>query len=84
MNAVIPADADGAKMPDCFDRFLARDCNDFGFVEESRASWADKPAPEGWNDAKNGRPDIVFFEFPDGLSHAPDDARARHGAARSE
>jgi len=35
----------------------------FGFKEKSRLKWDDQYAPEGWDYAKNGRPDIVFMEL---------------------
>ena len=83
-EAVILAIAEGAKTTDCIGDGLAEIYNRYGFTEKSRAEFDETQAPEGWNYDTDGRPDIIFFEFPEELSRNPDDIRARIEFARSE
>ena len=46
-----------------------------------RDAWNDEYAPDGWDYEKEGRPDVVYFRYSEGLSRAPTDVRGRFGAA---
>jgi len=47
----------------CFDGFLPGYYGRFGFIRSGRQSWNDEFAPEGWDYAKNGRPNVVYMEL---------------------
>lgn|GEM_PF-3733072 len=83
-QAVTLAIAKGARTCDCVAGFLDSYYNSFGFIEKYRAQWDDALAPKGWDYEKYGRPDIIFFEFPEDFSKSPNDTRTRLGIARSE
>ena len=76
-EAVILAIAEGAKTTDCYDGYLSRLYNKFGFTQKGSVKFDAEQAPEGWDYATDGNPDIILFEYPDGLSRNPDDVRAR-------
>lgn len=50
----------GTKL-DCFDGFLPGFYSTFGFEEYERWTWDDQYAPDRWNYAKLGRPDVVLM-----------------------
>ncbi len=77
-EAVIHAIGSGTKTLDCFDDFLPKYYARFGFKETKRVSWDDQYAPEGWDYAKNGRPDVVYMEYPESLSRDENEVRARY------
>lgn len=49
----------------------------FGFVEDQRFPWDVEQAPQGWDYAKDRKPDVVYPRYPEELSRNPDDLRAR-------
>lgn len=53
----------GAKTLDCFEPFLPRLYNQFGFKAKDALAFADEYAPDGWEFEKYGRPDVVFMEY---------------------
>lgn len=59
--AVAEAIQRGATTLDAFDGFLPDLYARFGFVETGRMRFVDEYAPEGWNFARDGRPDVVFM-----------------------
>jgi hypothetical protein len=83
-EAAIEALVRGGKTLDCYNGFLAKNYRRFSFVENKskRAKWDDQYAPEGWNYEQHGKPDIVYFEYPEGLSRDRADIRGRFEAAR--
>jgi len=50
----------GAKL-DNFNSSLSDMYQRYGFIPVSRCPFADEFAPDGWNFARDGRPDIVFM-----------------------
>jgi hypothetical protein len=83
-EAIIHAIANGAKKLDCFDGHLADKVYPvLGFREVKRIPWSDEFAPPNWNYVKEGRPDVVYFEYPEGLSRDPNEVRARVEAAQN-
>ena len=83
VDAIIEAIARGGKTLDSIDGFLSQHYKDFGFVEKKRMAWDDRRAPKGWSYGKYGRPVVVFFEYPEGLSRDREDVRRRFEAATS-
>jgi hypothetical protein len=81
--AIIDAISKGAKTLDAFDPFLPKYYARFGFVEAKRLSWDDNYAPKNWDYAKDGRPDVVFMEYPESLPRDASQIRARFEAARA-
>ena len=82
-NAVIEAIARGGKTLDAVGGHLTEKYYPrFGFREIRRESWSEEHAPKGWNYDKYDTPDIVFFEYPEGLSRDRGDIRRRLEAAR--
>ena len=59
--AVAHAIAHGASRLNCYDGFLADYYRALGFVETGRAPFDPALAPEGWDYAERGRPDVVFM-----------------------
>ena len=87
VNALVEAIAKGGKTLDCIDGRLADYYHKFGFTEINRVAWNDQYAPKGWNYEKYGRPDIVFFEYPEELSRNREDILRRfenNGGRQSE
>lgn len=82
-EAVIEAVSLGGKTLDCVGGFLDGYYERFGFKEIKRVPWNDLEAPKGWNYEKYGRHDIIFFEYPEGLSRDRGDIRRRFEAART-
>ena len=83
VEAVIFGIAEGAKTLDCIDGFLVGYYKRFGFIIKKREKWDDKLAPDGWEYSTYGRPDIVFFEYPDDLEREPSDVARRYELARN-
>lgn len=82
-DAVVHAISQGAKTLDALDGFLPDYYSKFGFKLTKRVKWDDNYAPQGWDYAKQGRPDIVYMEYPGSLSREPGEVAARFRAARS-
>jgi hypothetical protein len=59
--AVHQAVQDGARTLDAYDGFLPDLYQKEGFAQVGRMAWSDEFAPEGWNYAEYGRPDVVFM-----------------------
>jgi hypothetical protein len=77
-SAVIEAIAKGGETLNCIDGFLSQKYYPrFGFKESRRVKWNDEYAPKGWNYDKYGRPDIVGYEYPAGLSRDRGDVHRR-------
>lgn len=55
----------GGRKVFCFDGFLRKLYEKFGFVEVTRAKWDPMFAPSAWNYDKYGKPDVVWLELPD-------------------
>jgi hypothetical protein len=53
--------AEGAVTLDAYDGFLPGYYAQFGFRETGRMKFVDEYAPEGWDFAADGRPDVVFM-----------------------
>ena len=83
-GAVIEAVAQGGKTLDCVGGHLKAYYESFGFLENEakRLKWNEQYAPKGWNYDKYGRPDIYFFEYPEGLSRNRGDIRRRLETSR--
>lgn len=61
--ALLHAIQSGAETLDCFDGFLPRLYNQFGFRPYMAYQFDDQYAPEGWNYERDGRPDVVFMQY---------------------
>ena len=83
-EAIIHGIANGAKTLDCLGGHLGNDYKFFGFEEVGRDAWNDEYAPDGWDYEKEGRPDVVYFRYSEGLSRAPADVRGRIKPLRGE
>jgi hypothetical protein len=83
VEAVILGIAEGAKTLDCIGSHLENYYARFGFVEKERMKWDDERAPDGWEYSLGGRPDVVFFEYPDNLGRDPVDVARRFELARN-
>lgn len=83
VDAVIEALAQGGKTLDCIGGHLSAYYQWFGFKEIWREAWKDKHAPKGWNYETYGRPDVVGYEYPAGLSRDRGDIRRRFENNRS-
>lgn len=53
----------GGRRTDCFDPVLPSLYAPLGMVPVSRLTWNDNYAPEGWDYALSGRPDVVFMAY---------------------
>jgi DNA-binding protein H-NS len=84
VEAVVHAIAQGAKTLDCYAGYLPEYYSNFGFVVTKSEPWNEAFAPNGWNYEEKGRPDVVYMEFPEALSRAPEATRVRHELARRE
>ncbi|MDR3280306.1 MAG: hypothetical protein LBT23_07325 [Synergistaceae bacterium] len=83
VDAMVLAIAEGGKKLDAIDSWLTNYYKRFGFVEKERMKWDDELAPDGWEYSTGGRPDVVFFEYPDNLGREPSDIARRFELARS-
>lgn len=81
-EAVIHALQNGATTLDAYDGHLPDYYSRFGFELKNTEPFNDKYAPRGWNYEKEGRPDVVYMGYPEGLSRDPSDIRARFEASR--
>jgi|GEM_PF-5297189 len=54
--------SNGASKLDCYDDFLPKYYNKFGFKEVRREPWNDKYKPAQWLD-RDGQPDIIYMEL---------------------
>lgn len=61
--ALAHAIAEGGRILDCFDTRLVILYHDMGFVETAREPWNDALRPAGWDEARFGRPDVVFMRY---------------------
>ncbi|MBI9078298.1 MAG: hypothetical protein JEY79_01000 [Pseudodesulfovibrio sp.] len=84
VEAMLEAISKGAKRLDCVDGMLRKYYSYFGFVETQRVPWDDAQAPKGWDYATHGKPDIIFLEYPEGISRSSSDVRGRFEAARGK
>lgn len=84
VDAVIEALVQGGKTLDCVGGHLSDYYPRFGFVENKakRMAWDDVHAPKGWDYDKYGRPNVYFYEYPEGLSRNREDIRRRFEASR--
>lgn len=57
VNAI---DKGGNKL-DCFDGFLSRSYERFGFIPVARVPFSREHAPEGWNYERDGEPDVIIW-----------------------
>ena len=48
----------------CFDGHLRRRYERAGFIVESSAPWDESLAPDSWDYARYGRPDVVWMRLP--------------------
>jgi hypothetical protein len=64
--ALIDAVLHGARTLDAFDPYLPKIYAEHGFVATGRMPFNDKYAPDGWDYAKYGRPDVVFMAYRGG------------------
>jgi hypothetical protein len=60
---IVDAALHGATHGDCYDGYLPEYYKKFGMVETHRDKWDDKYAPENWDYANHGKPDIVYVEY---------------------
>ena len=58
-EAMLEAIRLGGDFLECFDGFLVKYYESFGFEETSRLEWNEDYAPENWDAAKLGYPDVV-------------------------
>jgi hypothetical protein len=67
INKIMPAaiKAGGTKL-DAFDPWLPQQYGRHGFVEKARLPFNREYAPEGWNYATSGEPDVVFMALDKG------------------
>lgn len=82
-EAVMHAIENGAVTGDAFDGYLPLYYNKFGWNLTKRVKWDNQYAPKGWDYAKYGTPDIVYFEYPKHLSRDARAVRARLESARA-
>lgn len=89
-HALADALARGGNVLDHFDTGLGNFYRDFGFREytpageaTSRLSFADEYAPDGWDFAKHGRPDVVFQQHPTAGQLTAEQYLAGYGQARA-
>jgi hypothetical protein len=71
----------GGKKLDAFDTNLGNFYRDFGFKETQRLPWDDQYRPAAWNEAKYGKPDVMFMEYGGGAK-TPEEALSRYESAR--
>jgi hypothetical protein len=65
-EAVQRAITQGARTLDCYDDFLPAFYEEHGFVVSGRMKFVDEHAPDGWDHASEGRPDVVFMAYAPG------------------
>jgi hypothetical protein len=83
-DALIHAVSQGATKLDCLSGFLEKYYNKAGFVVKQVDKWDDRFAPKGWDYATQGRPNVVYMEWPEHLSRKPEDVAKRFKLAGTE
>jgi hypothetical protein len=63
-EAIDHAITKGARKVFCFDGFLRKYYERWGFVEVKREDWSEDLAPAGWDYETYGRPCMVWLEIP--------------------
>ncbi len=66
IDAVIDAIGRGAKTLDCYDGYLKKYYEEFGFKEYKSDPWNDLYTPENWNLKTYGKPDIIYMKYEGG------------------
>lgn len=79
MQAAVAA---GGRKLDAFDAGLPQMYAKQGFVETGRVPWDDLYAPEGWDYAKFGRPDVVFMSYAGPEATAEDSMKYSLGTGK--
>lgn len=79
--AVRHAVAHGARRLNCYDGFLADYYRRLGFVERARAPFSPALAPEGWDYASRGCPDVVFMALKDSAACVSTNLEIEHAIA---
>ena len=74
--------SNGASKLDCYDDFLPRYYNKFGFKEVRREPWNDKYKPAQWLD-KDGKPDVIYMELEREAIHG-DNTQQNEGTSSGE
>lgn len=79
MQAAVAA---GGRKLDAFDAGLPQMYAKHGFVETGRMPWDDRYAPDGWDYAKFGRPDVVFMSYAGPEATAEDSMKYSLGTGK--
>lgn len=82
-EAVKHAIQNGAKTLDAFDGHLPEYYNNFGFKLRSASKFDKMYAPEGWDYATHGTPDVIYMEYPEHLARDANSVAKRFEVARS-